>query len=309
MQGLMGEQKQTNKKNSRQEVICPAYAGYDTWDKQLTHASLWSCLCVSCVCFTRSTDPHAVPLHSNMLMYLCSALIGPSDARPAPPVHTEASKSVLQSGPRHCVRACSANVMQTNTLLFGTFYTNPPLWKKGSKVSKKEKKMRERNAVDLGRVLEFITVITWGVLLYRGGRVICQPASYPANFNQSANERLEKLVKVERCFEGLPHPRLWCDYVLKQKTKNGCLFCNKRGQMKTGVVWASVKQHHKTILLVPCLTSKYISLDKNSSDTRICLIYEPHFLHHLRRHIWDKSHRLHGVQAVTPKRVFLFSRR
>lgn len=31
-------------------------------------------------------NPHAIPLHSNMLMYLYSALIGPRDARPAPPV-------------------------------------------------------------------------------------------------------------------------------------------------------------------------------------------------------------------------------
>lgn len=84
------------------------------------------------VCFVRPTNPHAVPLHSNMLMYLCSALIGPSDAHPAPPVFAGSLQSVLQSGPRHCVRACSANIMQTNTsLLFGTSCTDPPLWKKG----------------------------------------------------------------------------------------------------------------------------------------------------------------------------------
>lgn len=34
------------------------------------------------LCFLRPGDPHSTPHHSNMLMYLCSALIGPSDARP-----------------------------------------------------------------------------------------------------------------------------------------------------------------------------------------------------------------------------------
>lgn len=107
------------------------------------------------MCLVTPTNPHAVPLHSNMLMCLCSALIGPSDARPAPPVFTGSLQSVLQPGPRHCVRACSANIMQTNTaLLFGTLCTDPPMWEKGRRYVKGK---GERNK---GGGLEFISVIT-----------------------------------------------------------------------------------------------------------------------------------------------------
>lgn len=137
-------------------VICHTYASRLTGDEQPTHNRPWSCV------FglrERPSNPHAIPLHSNMLMYLRSALIGPSDARPAPPVFMGSLQSVLQSGPRHCVRACSANIMQTNTsLLFGTSLTDPPLWKKGRK-SVKGKGEREKGRVS-GGVLEFISVIT-----------------------------------------------------------------------------------------------------------------------------------------------------
>lgn len=111
------------------------YARHVTGDKQLTHTRPRSCARVCC--FIRLTDPRPIVLHSNMLMYLCSALIGPSDARPAPPVFMGSLQSVLQSGPRHCVRARSADIMQTNTsLLFGTSCADPPLRKKREKVSK-----------------------------------------------------------------------------------------------------------------------------------------------------------------------------
>ncbi|MEQ2214287.1 hypothetical protein XENOCAPTIV_030083 [Xenoophorus captivus] len=60
-----------------------------------------------------------------MLIYLCSVLIGPSDARPAPPVFTEASSHSCSQGPRQHVRACSSNVMQTNTLFVWHFELQP----------------------------------------------------------------------------------------------------------------------------------------------------------------------------------------
>lgn len=189
-----GEKKKEEKigSDNRPGVICHTYAYYVTGDKQLTHARLWSCVCVR---FIRSTNPHAAPLHSNMLMYLCSALIGPSDARPAPPVFMGSLQSVLQSGPRHCARICCANIMQTNTLLFGTSCHCER--KRDSKLKKTEKGTRSR----------------WveGAWMYQRDYlrcaalqgVICQITSYPQNFSQSANEHMEKLVKVERGFEEL----------------------------------------------------------------------------------------------------------
>lgn len=95
----------------------------------------WSCVCVLAKAWLS-------PLHSNMLMYLRCALIGPSDAHPAPPVFTGSLQSVLQSDPCHWEWACSANIMQTNTsLLFGTSRSNPATVEERENKSKRKGRM------------------------------------------------------------------------------------------------------------------------------------------------------------------------
>lgn len=90
-----------------------------------THQAALMCRCVF-------RKVRGSPLHSNMLIYLCSALIGPSDARPAPPAFAEASSRFCSRGPCQSVRACSSNVMQTNTLVVWHFeFLALPRWKKG----------------------------------------------------------------------------------------------------------------------------------------------------------------------------------
>lgn len=70
-------------------------------------------------------------------MYLSSALIGPSDACPAPPVFMGSLQSVLESGPPPL--CAGANIMQTNTPFVVWHFSRRPAGVGESREGEREK--------------------------------------------------------------------------------------------------------------------------------------------------------------------------